>query len=332
MCGDYLRRKGLWGKKEPTMPEQESKSGRSNFVEQHLLPAIVALGVTVVIGIAQITAVPDLNQRRCLFWIEIIVSVVALLLSLVTKKWNYVVSALVVACLLIYFLVQVPNLPDLIVVSTESNQKSPDDCSNPPGLKATIKNQGSAPAEDGFCVSLSNGATDYKPWWLESLAAGAQEQFVWEDVPPGPNGYTVEVDSEHSVKEEDEENNKLGREVEVIALPICTPIPTPTPIISIEAFTYIEVGDNSQILSSRGIVTVTTDAVLYVTAVISPASKGEMEELVFDWDTGRGIVREIRGSTALYVAPAEPGLDFISVVIVKAGEWVSEDSLFVDVK
>lgn len=309
----------------------DDNSPAINFTE--IRKHLVEFGVVVVVAIAAIASIPDPILRRLLFEIEIgvgVLVIVASLLSLLTKenRLDHAVFALFAFIAVIFLVIaqrRICRLPDLKVIAIESSQKSVADCLEPAGLKVTVKNDGEVIA-GSFYTTFFGGKAINCEWHLDSLPSGAQHEFFCPGGASDTCAYTAKVDSHENVTENEEGNNELTKMVRA-TFPTC---------VSINAFTITRTrgkdGLETSVIEPGGVITVTPDAILLITADIFAPPGGE-GSLIFKWYPGRGTVpEETKGSMISYVPPAESGPDYIAVTIERDGKQVGKGYIFVSVQ
>jgi hypothetical protein len=117
------------------------------------------------------------------------------------------------------------GLPDLLVVAVYSSQNSPFDCGRPVGIAVEISNVGMGRA-GMFYLSLAGPGLEDCRWRLDGLLPGEHATQVCPAIVLN-EVVTATVDLEGLVPETNEENNALVVPISVLALPTCTPAPSP---------------------------------------------------------------------------------------------------------
>ncbi len=117
--------------------------------------------------------------------------------------------------------------PDLVVLDVASNQTDDTDCARPAGVSVVVANQGRAPAYD-FEITLDGGAGHCQPWVLTYLGVGGRYRLLCPVSETITSTYTAVVDSNDTVAESNEDNNRRSATITVLALTPCAPTPTPT--------------------------------------------------------------------------------------------------------
>ena len=123
---------------------------------------------------------------------------------------------------------QAGSFPDLIVESMSSAQTLGNYCTQPAGVKITVRNIGGSAA--GPSVTRLTVQAQSDDISTPGIAAG-QAATIYSGltgIPPGDT-YTATANITFSVIESDFDNNSLTDTFSVITLPTCTPSPTPTP-------------------------------------------------------------------------------------------------------